>query len=128
MGSSAKEALSDFEDDVKGEAKRAGDTIEEAAKDAEDAVKVVFPVHTLPAIAKDTVKGIVPDIDIPDPGDVTVNIPEEAMPATIDNEGAAAAEAERFRRRQAQGRGSTILTGSLGLSAPANVGTAMLLG
>lgn len=68
---------------------------------------------------------VTPDI----PKIETPAVAELAEPATIDDSGARAAEEERRRRANARGRGSTVLTGSLGLpSGSANIGTATLLG
>lgn len=79
-------------------------------------------------VGTDTIKdAVVPDIpempEISTPGteDVTAA-------ATIDDSGARAAEEERMRRARASGRASTILTSPSGLSGPANIGTATLLG
>ncbi len=58
--------------------------------------------------------------------DKRITPPEK--PARIDEEGALAAERERRRRRREGGRGSTILSSPLGLTAPARVATKTLTG
>ncbi len=49
-------------------------------------------------------------------------------PPPVDVEGGEAAERERKRRRAARGRSSTILSGSLGDTSTARVGTRALTG
>lgn len=64
----------------------------------------------------------------PEAPDVKVIQKEIGPEPTIDREGEFAREAEIRRQRKARGRASTQLTGAQGVTTPANVGTAKLLG
>lgn len=122
MGGKAKKEAKRFEKKVRGVAKDVGGAFANPLGMIQGSTKLAGKGLEAAGMPNPLKPPEVPDINVNMPGE---NITE---PATIDYSGAIAAEEERRRRANARGRGSTILTGSLGSTESANIGTSRLLG
>lgn len=123
MGGKVKKEAKRFEDKVKGTAKSIGGTFLGPAGMIGGTTRVAGKAMSAAGVSNPLKPPSIPDIEVNMPGGEKIT-----EPATIDYSGAIAAEEERRRRANSRGRGSTILTGSLGSTESANIGTSRLLG